>query len=223
MATFHNLLKNGYKKLNLKTITKFIVGQPQPLIAEDLMAKTVAYEILQDYASADLAKFLIERLQKEENINILLIINNTLSNIFSVEYKVESNLDEVTLNQMIKFWGEVYNFYKKKIFQKVALNTKVIKRCKIEITKKCLNTSFCEIEIKPMFISFTNKLFSRIKNFKTYNIEVYQDKKMVWREVFEKGEKDNIVRFSIKKTKPTWLEIYLNIDDKRFRKKYEIR
>ncbi|MFN7182209.1 MAG: HEAT repeat domain-containing protein, partial [Planctomycetota bacterium] len=222
-VTLQQLLKNNYPKVNLGSIIKFLQKNENIFIAEDWMARTLCFEILQDFASPDITGLLIDIATKEQNPNILVLINNTLNQIFSLDYKIEEILDDNARNNMIRFWTRIYNIYKKAISRRISLNAHAMKNIITLVNNSCNEQKDCEIKIKQLFLSYTNKLYKKIKNFTTYNIFVFLNGEEVMRKKFDNKSVNFSFSFIYPKQPRIRILIKTHINDRKYVEKIEIQ
>ncbi len=189
------LLKNHYKNINISPVIKLISEDIPIFLPEDQMAKMLAYEILQEFAPPDSANLLIEKLKKEQDINLIYLINNTLNNLFSIEYTLNNNFDDNSRKDMIAFWKRIYKISKKNILNRTALHINGLKQYLTILNKKCNRDGICKFTIKPLFKSYTNKFYRKIKNFTNYNVSVFIKDKKVMEKAFDKKTWDFSINF----------------------------
>lgn len=211
------LLKNHYSYINLSPVVRFLASDPPVFLPEDQMAKMVAFEILQEFAPPDISLLLIEKLKNEQNINIIFLINDTLNRIYSMGYTLNYNFDEIARENMISFWKRIYNINKKNIFNRVALDVSALKKSTSLVRKKCHKSNICTFTVKPLFKSYSNKFYKKIKNFTSYNVKIFIGGKKVMEQQLDKKAWDFTLKFHYPQHEKVNLTMIMRIDDRIFK------
>lgn len=211
------LLKNHYHTINLSAVIKFLSENTPILLPEDQMAKTLAFEILQEFAPPDLSYLLIEKLKNEQDINIIFLINNTLNRIFSMEYTLNNSFDENAKKNMIAFWKRIYSINKKNMSKRIALDVNGLKQVISIFNKRCYKNNICKFTLKPLFRSYTNKFYRKIKNFTSYNFTLFVEDKKVMEKHYDKKTWDFTIKFTYPQQERLNLILITRIDKRVFK------